>query len=109
MNGDIVAAHMPFGIGLLPYFPYGIVIPVGPGAGVAEPVPGDPIGRIFRPMEVAVAIVFGLEDLAEGEYGAGQTGEVYTFRTSSVEGVRDFCVSPLGVPEPCRLADRSPV
>ena len=34
---------------------------------------------------------------------------VYTFRTSSEEEVRDFCVSPLGVPEPCRLAERSPV
>jgi hypothetical protein len=33
------------------------------------------------------------------------TGDVY----SSEEEVRDFCVSPLRVPEPCRLAERSPV
>jgi hypothetical protein len=37
---------------------------------------------------------------------AGRTGDVYKFRTSSEEEVRDFCVSPLRVPEPCRLAER---
>jgi hypothetical protein len=37
---------------------------------------------------------------------AGRTGDVYTFRNSSDEEVRDVCVSLLGVPEPCRLAER---